>query len=102
MYAKDVKEIIANVQSEGRGIAGYIAESLQSCGGQIIYPKNYFKHVFEAVRKAGGVCIIDEVQVCYDKIYEILISMTFIFNRLDLDVLARITGRLKLKMLFQT
>lgn len=63
MYANDVREIIKNVRKEGRSVAGYIAESLQSCGGQIIYPKDYFKKVFEAVRGAGGVCIVDEVQV---------------------------------------
>lgn len=63
IYANDVKEIIENLQKEGKGVAGFIAESLQSCGGQIIYPENYLKYVYDAVRGAGGVCIADEVQV---------------------------------------
>lgn len=68
LYANDVREIIKNVQGEGRGVAAYIAESLQSCGGQIIYPTDYFKKVFEAVRESGGVCIADEVQVGFGRV----------------------------------
>ncbi|KAG5684646.1 hypothetical protein PVAND_013864 [Polypedilum vanderplanki] len=68
MYANDVKEIIENVEKEGRGIAAFIAESLQSCGGQIIYPKDYFRKVFKAVRANGGVCIADEVQVGFGRV----------------------------------
>lgn len=63
VYANDVKDIVEKVKKEGRGVAGYIAESLQSCGGQIIYPKGYLQKVYDIVRKAGGVCISDEVQV---------------------------------------
>jgi len=63
VYANDVKDIVEEIKKEGRGVAGYIAESLQSCGGQIIYPKGYLQKVYDIVRKAGGVCIADEVQV---------------------------------------
>ena len=68
VYANDVKEIIANLQKQGKGVAGFIAESLQSCGGQIIYPKNYLKLVYDAVRSAGGVTIADEVQVGFGRV----------------------------------
>jgi ethanolamine-phosphate phospho-lyase len=63
LYANEVREIIDNIKSQGNGVAAYISESLQSCGGQIVYPKNYLKLVYEAVRNNGGVCIADEVQV---------------------------------------
>lgn len=68
LYTKDVKDIIAGLEKEGKGVAAYIAESLQSCGGQIIPPAGYFRKVYEAVRKAGGVCIADEVQVGFGRV----------------------------------
>lgn len=67
VYANDVKDIVEKIKKEGRGVAGYIAESLQSCGGQIIYPKGYLQKVYDVVRKAGGVCIADEVQVGFGR-----------------------------------
>jgi ethanolamine-phosphate phospho-lyase len=63
LYANDVRKIIETIQQNGRGLAGYIAESLQSCGGQIFPPAGYFQRVYDVVRRAGGVCIADEVQV---------------------------------------
>lgn len=68
LYASDVRKIVERVQQEGRGVAAYIAESLQSCGGQILPPASYFEKVYEAVRNAGGVCIADEVQVGFGRV----------------------------------
>lgn len=62
-YAKHIQDQIEKVQSKGRNIAGFICESIISCGGQIELPKNYLKLAFQAVRNAGGLCISDEVQV---------------------------------------
>ncbi|GAB6018817.1 hypothetical protein CHUAL_000478 [Chamberlinius hualienensis] len=67
-YANDVKTLIENATSKGRNIAAYIAESLQSCGGQVIYPPNYLSNVYKYVREAGGVCIADEVQVGFGRV----------------------------------
>ena len=36
--------------------------------GQIIYPPNYLKKVYEIVRNAGGICIADEVQVGFGRV----------------------------------
>jgi 4-aminobutyrate aminotransferase-like enzyme len=44
-------------------VAGFICESIISCGGQIELPDGYLKTAYDAVRKAEGVCIADEVQV---------------------------------------
>lgn len=41
----------------------FLIESLLSCGGQIVLPRGYLEAAFRAVRAAGGVCIVDEVQV---------------------------------------
>ncbi len=61
-YASHVKEAIEKAQSSGRGIAGFICESVLSCGGQIVLPDGYLKEAYSYIRKAGGVCIADEVQ----------------------------------------
>ncbi|XP_020857089.1 ethanolamine-phosphate phospho-lyase isoform X2 [Phascolarctos cinereus] len=67
-YADEVKKIIEEAQKNGRKIAAFIAESMQSCGGQVIPPAGYFQKVAEYVRKAGGVFIADEVQVGFGRI----------------------------------
>ncbi len=62
-YASHISQQLDNIKSKGRNIAAFICESIISCGGQIELPKNYLTIAYEAVRKAGGVCIADEVQV---------------------------------------
>lgn len=68
VYAKDVEVILEGLRAQGKGVAAFIAESLQSCGGQILPPDGYFRKVFNAVRAAGGVCILDEVQVGFGRV----------------------------------
>lgn len=67
-YADDVREIIHKVHESGGKIAAFIAESLQSCGGQVIPPVGYFQQVATHVRRAGGVVIVDEVQVGFGRV----------------------------------
>ncbi|XP_075999919.1 ethanolamine-phosphate phospho-lyase isoform X2 [Genypterus blacodes] len=67
-YADDVKDIIHKVNQKGGKIAAFIAESLQSCGGQVVPPAGYFQKVAEHVRQAGGVFIADEVQVGFGRV----------------------------------
>lgn len=43
--------------------SAFLIESLLSCGGQIVLPEGYLSAAFAAVWAAGGVCIVDEVQV---------------------------------------
>ena len=66
-YANHAKEIIQNLKVEGKKIAGFIGETMISCGGQIVPPKNYFKEVYKHVREAGGICIADEVQTGFGR-----------------------------------
>jgi len=61
-YASHVRDVIQKVKSNGKGIAGFICESVLSCGGQIVLPPGYLKSAYQYVRDAGGVCIADEVQ----------------------------------------
>jgi 4-aminobutyrate aminotransferase-like enzyme/Ser/Thr protein kinase RdoA (MazF antagonist) len=67
MYARPVLEIIEKLKQKGSGLAGFIAESLPSVGGQIIMPPGYLADVYHYVREAGGVCIVDEVQTGFGR-----------------------------------
>jgi 4-aminobutyrate aminotransferase-like enzyme/Ser/Thr protein kinase RdoA (MazF antagonist) len=68
LYAKSIENTIENIQNQGRNVAGFICESILSCGGQIVLPPNYLKTAYELVRKSGGVCIADEVQVGFGRV----------------------------------
>ena len=62
-YSAYAHQAIAARRERGEKIGGFIAESVLSCGGQIPLPAGYLKAVYGAVRKQGGLCIADEVQV---------------------------------------
>jgi 4-aminobutyrate aminotransferase-like enzyme len=61
-YASHVLEAVKKIQSQGRGPAALIFESVISCGGQVELPKDFLTEAYQHVRKAGGVCLADEVQ----------------------------------------
>ncbi len=63
LYAAFAEKAIEIIFQNNRVLAGFICESILSCGGQIVLPKGYLKDIYSFVRKAGGVCIADEVQV---------------------------------------
>ncbi|MEX0349193.1 MAG: aminotransferase class III-fold pyridoxal phosphate-dependent enzyme [Paracoccaceae bacterium] len=61
-YSDLVEPAIATLVDKGHGLAGFIAETFPSVGGQIIPPTGYLAAVYDKIRAAGGVCIADEVQ----------------------------------------
>ena len=61
-YAAGVAESLARMAERGRGVAGFLAESCPSVGGQHVLPDGYLRDVYRAVRRHGGICIADEVQ----------------------------------------
>jgi 4-aminobutyrate aminotransferase-like enzyme len=67
-YAGHVDDIIRELQGKGIGIAGFMAEMCPSVAGQIFLPAGYLPEVYRHVRKAGGLCIADEVQTGYGRI----------------------------------
>ena len=67
-YARHVAELLARADREGRRVAAFIAESLPSVGGQIVFPPGYLAEVYRHVRAAGGLCIADEVQVGFGRL----------------------------------
>jgi len=67
-YARHVAEIVDRLSREGRGPAIFIAESMPSVAGQIVFPPGYLAEVYRHVRGSGGVCIADEVQVGFGRL----------------------------------
>ena len=53
---------------EEAGPATLIAESILSCGGQIVPPPGYLRTLYAAVRRAGGVVVADEVQTGFGRV----------------------------------
>lgn len=46
-YADEVKALCVKANEEGGGVCVFFAESMQSCGGQIIYPPGYLRQVYK-------------------------------------------------------
>ena len=64
----DAQHAINIVQGLRAPLCGFIAESMPSVAGQIVFPDGYLNQVYNAVRGAGGVCIADEVQTGFGRI----------------------------------
>ncbi|XP_060184165.1 alanine--glyoxylate aminotransferase 2 homolog 1, mitochondrial [Lycium barbarum] len=64
-YAEDVQDHIDHGTS-GK-VAGFIAETIQGVGGAVELAPGYLQLVYDIVRKAGGVCIADEVQTGFGR-----------------------------------
>ncbi|WP_339654320.1 aminotransferase class III-fold pyridoxal phosphate-dependent enzyme [uncultured Maribacter sp.] len=58
------------IQSNNGNIAAFIAEPIIGCGGQVPLPKTYLKSIYPEIRKQGGLCISDEVQVGFGRLGE--------------------------------
>jgi 4-aminobutyrate aminotransferase-like enzyme len=67
-YAVHVGEICEKLKREGRGLAAFIAETLPSVAGQVVFPAGYLQEVYKHVHEVGGVCIADEVQVGFGRL----------------------------------
>ncbi|KAJ1408049.1 pyridoxal phosphate-dependent transferase, partial [Ochromonadaceae sp. CCMP2298] len=59
LYAAEMEDLVGG---QDGGVGVFIAESILGCGGQVVPPPGYLRRCYAAVRKAGGVCIADEVQ----------------------------------------
>ena len=67
-YALELARVVGEACARGRSIAGFFVEPILSCGGQVPLPPGYLAAAFEHVRKAGGVCVADEVQVGFGRV----------------------------------
>ena len=67
-YTDLVEQVIDKINQKGKKLSAFICESILGCGGQIVLPKKYLKNVYTLVRKAGGLCIADEVQTGFGRV----------------------------------
>lgn len=67
-YAADAAEQLGGTAASGRRVSAFFAESMLSCGGQVVLPAGYLRGVYAAVRAQGGVCVADEVQVGFGRV----------------------------------
>jgi len=63
VYAEYVRQMCELLIAENRPPTLFLCESILGCGGQIVLPDGYLRETFDHVRSAGGVCVVDEVQV---------------------------------------
>ena len=61
-YVREVEDLIGLLEKQEKKVGGLIVEPIISCGGQIELPKTFLQGAFKAVRNAGGLCVVDEVQ----------------------------------------
>lgn len=66
-FAEDAKQVLSQ-RFQSQPPAAFIAESVLSCGGQIVLPDGYLNTMYQCVRDCGGVCIADEVQVGFGRV----------------------------------
>jgi 4-aminobutyrate aminotransferase-like enzyme len=66
-YAEEVRKTLHMLRAGGKAPAAFFCESMLGCGGQIVLPRGYLAEAFALVRKAGGVCVADEVQVGFGR-----------------------------------
>ena len=63
-YAGELKNILKNIREP----CTFIAESIMGCGGQIVPPRDFFHEAYHYIKKDGGLCIADEVQIGFGRL----------------------------------
>jgi 4-aminobutyrate aminotransferase-like enzyme len=86
-YASYVETACNEIVAEGNSLSAFIIEGGMSVAGVILPPKSYLKRCADAVRKAGGLYIADEVQTGFGKQLVLCFSFNnavvqFVFDRL--------------------
>jgi len=61
-YAAFVDGAIQSLEERGQGCAAFLCDPLFDSQGGLEAPADYLQQVYQRVRKAGGLCIADEVQ----------------------------------------
>ena len=59
---------ISQIYEHEGSIAAFIAEPIVGCGGQVPLAQGYLQKVYPQIRKQGGICISDEVQVGFGRL----------------------------------
>jgi len=69
-YAADAVRQVEELVAAGRPPAAFICEPVYGNAGGMALPDGYLRHVYAAVRAAGGLAVADEVQVGYGRLGE--------------------------------
>ena len=69
-YVQDAVATLVELAAAGTRVGTFIAEPYYGNAGGIPLPDGYLAAVYDAVRRTGGVCIADEVQVGYGRLGE--------------------------------
>jgi len=69
-YARHVGALVDRLRADGRSLAAFLAETLPSVAGQVVFPPGYLAEAYRHVRAAGGVAIADEVQTGFGRLGE--------------------------------
>ena len=67
-YIDLVNKTITKIEKKGKRLAFFIVEPIMGCGGQIIVPPSFMTEAFKIVKEAGGLCIVDEVQIGFGRV----------------------------------
>ena len=67
-FAADLDRCLQSISSRGGKAAGFLAEAIPGCAGQVVLPPGYLESAYEKARAAGAVCIADEVQVGFGRV----------------------------------
>lgn len=60
-------QAIARLKVSDNPVAGFIAEPVIGCGGQVPLAPGYLQAIYPAIRAQGGLCISDEVQTGFGR-----------------------------------
>jgi 4-aminobutyrate aminotransferase-like enzyme/Ser/Thr protein kinase RdoA (MazF antagonist) len=60
-------EAIKKLHAADQPVAGFIAEPIIGCGGQVPLAPGYLQALYPAIRAQGGLCISDEVQTGFGR-----------------------------------
>ena len=67
-YATFVADVVARIRSRSTQPAVFLCESVLSSAGQIVLPQGFLAAAYAHVRRAGGLCIADEVQAGFGRV----------------------------------
>lgn len=65
-YLASLSDACAAAEDNG-GVAAFVHEPILGSLGGVIPPKGYLNEAYDVVRRAGGLCVADEVQVGYGR-----------------------------------
>ncbi|OJU03037.1 MAG: hypothetical protein BGN83_02085 [Rhizobium sp. 63-7] len=67
-YVAAVRPTLDALDARGEKLGGFICETVYGNAGGIALPPGYLQDIYAEVRRRGGICIADEVQVGYGRL----------------------------------